>query len=159
MDNLWRRKNYQKIMSHNWLSNNWNHPKERRNNNIWYKNTSFQKIHYNYTTYIKGRRYLKKSCSFLFQSKYNLFTYISKQNFNVKPWTYILGRLTTLLSIFLFLLHIFIPLNVFVYILMIYKWSKIREWFAFWLNINEMQPWKFIGKNRNAIFLGSALLL
>ena len=60
--------------------------------------------------------------------------------------------LTTLLSIFLFLIHLFIGLNVTVYILMIYKRSKIRAWYA-WLNIKETQTWKVIGKYRESIFL------
>ena len=72
---------------------------------------------------------------------------------NVKPWTYNWGGLTTLLSIFLFLIYLFIRLNVSVYKLMIYKWSKIRAPYAFWLNRNEMQLWKLIGKNRNSICL------
>ena len=72
---------------------------------------------------------------------------------NVKPWTYNWGGLITLLSIFLFLIHLFIRHNVSVYKLMIYQWSKIRASYAFWLNINEMQPWKLIGKNCNSICL------
>ena len=56
-----------------------------------------------------------------------------------------------------FLIYPFIRLNVSVYILMIYKWSKIIAWYAFWLNINETQPWNFIGKNCNPIFLDSTL--
>ena len=32
-----------------------------------------------------------------------------------------------------------------------------RAWHAFWLNTNETQLWKFIGKNRNPILLASAL--
>ena len=38
---------------------------------------------------------------------------------------------------------------------MIYKWSKTKVWYTFWLNINEMQPWRFIRKNRNPISLDS----
>ena len=82
-------------------------------------------------------------------------------------WTYNWGGLTTSLSIFLFLiLFLFIRLNVSVYMLMIYisvymlmiyKLHKSRVWFAFLLNINETQPWKFIGKNRNPFFRNSAL--
>ena len=56
--------------------------------------------------------------------------------------------LRTLLSIFLFLICLFIRL--------ICKWFKIA-WFAFWLNINETQPSKYIAKNRNPIVLDSAL--
>ena len=67
--------------------------------------------------------------------------------------------LTILPSIFLFLIYLFIRLNVSVYILMIYKWFKIRAWFAFWLNIKEIQPSKYIVKNRNPIFLDSVLFL
>ena len=67
------------------------------------------------------------------------------------------GGLTTLPSIFLSLIYLFICLNVSVYIKIIYKWSKTRAWYAFWLSINEMQPWKFIGKNRKHMFLDSAL--
>ena len=44
-------------------------------------------------------------------------------------------------------------LNVSVSILMIYKWSKIRVWFTFWLNINEIQLLKYIAKNCSLIFL------
>ena len=40
---------------------------------------------------------------------------------------------------------------------MIYKSFKIRAWYPFWLNINKVQPSKFIVKNRNLIFLNSAL--
>ena len=40
---------------------------------------------------------------------------------------------------------------------MIYKLFKIRAPFAFWLNIKEIQPSKYIVKNRNPIFLDSAL--
>ena len=67
--------------------------------------------------------------------------------------------LKTLLSIFHFLIYLFIPLNTSVYILMIYKWSKIRAWFAFWLNINEINWSKYMVKNLNPTFLDSALLL
>ena len=81
-----------------------------------------------------------------------LFTFSSS-----KPWTYNWEGLTTLLSISLFLIYLFIRLNVSIYILMIYKWSKISAWYASWLNINKMQLWKFIGKNRNTIFLDFAL--
>ena len=52
----------------------------------------------------------------------------SSLRLSVYSWTCNWGRLTTLLSIFLFLTHLFIRLNVSVYILMIYKWSKIRAW-------------------------------
>ena len=80
----------------------------------------------------------------------------SKQNQHMRerilPWTYNWGGLTPLLSIVLFLMYLFIRLDVSAYILMIYKWSKIRARYAFWLNINELQPWKFIGKNCNPIF-------
>ena len=31
---------------------------------------------------------------------------------------------------------------------MIYTWSKIIAWFTFWLNITEIQPPKYIRKNR-----------
>ena len=55
------------------------------------------------------------------------------------------GGLKTLLSIFI-LIYLFICLNVSIYILIIYKWSKIRVRYAFWLNINEIQPLKFIKK-------------
>ena len=40
--------------------------------------------------------------------------------------THNLGGLTTLLAIFLFLIYLFIRLDVSVYVLMIYKGSKIR---------------------------------
>ena len=67
--------------------------------------------------------------------------------------------LTSLLSIFLPLIYLFIHLNqiIYLYIIMICKWSKIRMWFPFWLNINEIQPSKYITKNCNLIFLDSAL--
>ena len=74
----------------------------------------------------------------------------------VKSWTYNWKRLTTLLSIFLFCIHLLICLNVSIYILIIYKWSKIRAWFAFRLNINEVQPLKYIRKKRDPVFLDSA---
>ena len=86
-----------------------------------------------------------------FKTSYSFFSWIWL-------WTYNLGGLTTLLSIFSFLIYLFIRLNVSVYILMIYKWSKIRAWYAFWLNINEKQPWKFIVKNCNPIFSGFCLI-
>ena len=66
---------------------------------------------------------------------------------------------TTLLSIFLFLIHLFICLNVSVYLLMVYKWSKVGAWFLSWLNINEIQPSKYIIKNGSPIFLDSASFL
>ena len=69
-----------------------------------------------------------------------------------KPWTYNWGWLATLLSIFLFMIHLFISLDLSVYTLTIYRWLKIRAWCVFWLSINEMQPWNFIGKNHNPIF-------
>ena len=75
--------------------------------------------------------------------------------------------LTTLLSIFIFLIY---QINLFTFlyrfikwsILTIYKWSKIRAWYAFWLSTNEIQPWKFIGKNLKILpcfcgFLGLAV--
>ena len=65
--------------------------------------------------------------------------------------------LTISLSIFLLLIYLFIRLNLPVYVLMICKWFKIRAQFAFWLNIKETQPSKYIVKNRNAIFLDSVL--
>ena len=74
----------------------------------------------------------------------------------VKPWTYNWKKLTTLLSIFLFCIHLLICLNVSIYLLIIYKWSKIRAWFAFRLNINEVQPLKYIRKKRDPVFLDSA---
>ena len=40
---------------------------------------------------------------------------------------------------------------------MIYKYFKIRAQFAFWLNINEIQPSKFTVKIHNPIFLDAAL--
>ena len=43
---------------------------------------------------------------------------------NLRPWTYNRGGLTTLLSTFIFLIYLFIRLNVSVY--MFYKRSKIR---------------------------------
>ena len=52
-------------------------------------------------------------------------------------WTYNWGGLTTFLSIFLFLIYLFIRLNVSVYILVIYKCSKIRVLYAFLLNANK----------------------
>ena len=64
---------------------------------------------------------------------------------------------TALLSIFLVLMYLFTPLYASVYTLKIYKWSKIRTWFAFWLNIDEIQQSKYIVKTRNPIFLDSAL--
>ena len=76
----------------------------------------------------------------------------------VEPWSYNLGGLTTLLSIFLFVICLFVHINVSVYKLMIYKWSKVRARYTFWLIMNETQPWKFIGKNHNPIFLDCALL-
>ena len=53
-----------------------------------------------------------------------------------------------------FPLYLFTCLNVSACILMIYKWSKIRAWYAFWLNINERDmtlgfsnfPWNFVQK-------------
>ena len=68
--------------------------------------------------------------------------------------------LTTSLPVFLFLIYLFIlniSIYISVYILMIYKWFKIRAWFAFWLNISETQPSKYFVKNRNTIFLDSTL--
>ena len=63
------------------------------------------------------------------------------------------------LSTFLFFIYLFIRLIASVYILMIYKWSKISAWYVYSLNLNEMQPSKFIGKNRNPKFPDSALFL
>ena len=40
---------------------------------------------------------------------------------------------------------------------MIYELPKIRARYTFWLIVNEIQPPNFIGKNRNPIFLDSAL--
>ena len=67
-------------------------------------------------------------------------------------WTYNWAGLAALLSIFLFLIYLLIHLIVSVYILMIYKWSQIRVWCASWLNINEIQPWKFIKKIATLFF-------
>ena len=75
----------------------------------------------------------------------------------IKPPLIWLMYLTPSLSIFLFLIYLFICLNVSVYILVIYKYFKIRAQFAFWLNITEIQPSKYIKKNRNPIFLDSVL--
>ena len=80
-----------------------------------------------------------------------------KKSNSVLSWTCNWGGLTNLLSIFVFLIYLFIRLNVSVSITMIYKWSKIRVWYAFWLNVNETQPWKFVEKNRIPIFLDFAL--
>ena len=55
-----------------------------------------------------------------------------------------------MLPISFFLIYLFIRLNV-----SVSKWSKITARYAFWLNINEMQAWKFIGKNRNPHFFWS----
>ena len=52
-----------------------------------------------------------------------------------------------------------IPVNVFICILMIYKWSKTREWLAIGPNINKIQSPKYTGKNRDHIFLDCALFL
>ena len=76
---------------------------------------------------------------------------------NGTAWTYDWGGLANLLSIFIFWIYLFIRLIVSVYMLMIYKWSEIRARYVFWLDINEIQPSKFIGKNRNLFFLDSAL--
>ena len=65
--------------------------------------------------------------------------------------------LTTSLTIFLILIYLFVRLNVSAYILMIYKYFKIRAQFAFWLNINEIQPSKYTVKIHNPIFLDPAL--
>ena len=59
-------------------------------------------------------------------------------------WTWTHNWLTTLLSMFLFDTYLFICLNVSIYILIIYKWSKITAWFAFWLNINEIPSPKYV---------------
>ena len=48
------------------------------------------------------------------------------------------------IKINIFLMYLFIRLNVSIYILIIYKWSKMRAWHAFWLNIKEMQLWKHV---------------
>ena len=63
--------------------------------------------------------------------------------------------LTTSLSIFLFLIYLLIRPNVCLHtndLQIIYV-----AWFTFWLNINEIQSSKRIVKNRNPIFLDSAL--
>ena len=79
-----------------------------------------------------------------------------KKSFRKYDQTYIN---LTLLSIFLFLIYLFICLNnISIYILMIYKWFKIRAQVAFWLNINEIQTSEYIVKNHNPIFLDSDLL-
>ena len=79
-----------------------------------------------------------------------------KKSFQKHDQTYIN---LTLLSIFPFLIYLFICLNnVSIYILMTYKWFKIRAQVAFWLNINELQTLKYIVKNHNPIFLDSDLL-
>ena len=72
--------------------------------------------------------------------------------------TNIFDHILTTFSIFLSLIFPFICLDASVYILMTYKWSKIRAWFAFWLNIYKIQPSKYIVKNRNSIFLYSTLV-
>ena len=79
-------------------------------------------------------------------------------NFCVKSWAYIWRGLITILSIFLFLIYLLIRRNASAYTLLIYEWPKIRMRYTFWLIINEMQPWKFNGKNRNPIFLNSVLV-
>ena len=65
-----------------------------------------------------------EQCNF---SKQILF----KKSNLVLSWTCNWRGLTILLSIFVFLIYLFIRLNVSVYILMIYKWSKMRAWHAF----------------------------
>ena len=88
---------------------------------------------------------------FLFEQKWIAF------GCYVKPWAYNWVELTTLLSIFIFLIYLFTHLTVSVCILIIYKWYKIRAWYTFWVSISEKQPWKFIRKNHNPIFLHFAL--
>ena len=67
--------------------------------------------------------------------------------------------LTTFLSIFIFLIFLFMCPNLSVYIFVIYKWFKVRAWFTFWLNLKEIQASEYIGKNHNPIFSDSALFL
>ena len=60
-------------------------------------------------------------------------------------WIHTSGSLATFLPMFIFLQYLFICLNISINILIIIKkGSKIRTWFAFWLNTNEIQPSKIL---------------
>ena len=74
-----------------------------------------------------------------------------------RNWSYLVRTNNFALNISFHNISIYSPDCICLYVLMIYKWSKIRAWYPFWLSINEKQPWKFIGKNRNPIFLDCAL--
>ena len=76
----------------------------------------------------------------------------------MKSWTYNWGGLTTLLSMCLSLRYLFIHPNVWIYILMNQKWSKIRARFAFWLNVIEIQLPKYIRKDRDPDCLDSSFI-
>ena len=57
-----------------------------------------------------------------------------------------------MLSTFLYLAYLFIRLNISVCMLMIYKWSKIRVYYAFWLNMIKIQPWNLLERIATPFF-------
>ena len=115
---------------HLFLRNFWKHQKE----------TSFIKWVSLVFWYLKSfglNKSLKHTKHFLKVLRPAKFYMFSEHLALLVTWTYYEGWQTALLSIFLFLVYLFTCLNVSVYILMIYKSSKIEP-YTFWFNINEM---------------------